>query len=399
MWNYLLYNQFCDKQINEMRETINKLKRKNFDLTEELSDNKETVNILKDKIYGSETNVKKIQQNDILKNEFTKVKRFKKSNKKNIKKMITNIYANLNSINDIIKLKNHPRKFDFIGNDKFNKLYNIIPALEELNNIIGMDNIKTQIFRSLCKFFYQVNSKHEMNHIMITGPPGVGKTTIATIMGKLYLQLGCLENDTFIVARRSDLIAKYTGQTADKTQKVIDSALGGVLFIDEVYSLGDKEQKDTFSKECIDTINLNMSRTDKPWLLIVCGYKEDIINSFLAFNKGLERRFTVELNIEGYNETELYNILLAFIKQEGWIIETDAITINDIIENKQKFKYYAGDMRKLFQLAKENYSVRMMKISITLKSIEKILVRDDFTNSISSFNNINDSIGFNSMYI
>jgi SpoVK/Ycf46/Vps4 family AAA+-type ATPase len=217
------------------------------------------------------------------------------------------------------------------------------------------------------------------------GPPGVGKTTIAKIMGNIYLQLGFLENDTFITATRSDLVAKYLGQTADKTQKVIDSALGGVLFIDEVYSLGNKEGRDSFAKECIDTINLNMSRIDRPWLLIVGGYKEDIEESFLAYNKGLERRFTVKLEIKGYNEKELFDILKSFINQEGWSLEDNAISDKDIKEHIEKFKYFGGDMRKLFQLAKENYFVRSMKTSLTLDGLHKKLSKVDFQKSIEQF--------------
>jgi SpoVK/Ycf46/Vps4 family AAA+-type ATPase len=206
-------------------------------------------------------------------------------------------------------------------------------------------------------------------------------------MGNIYLKLGFLENDNFITATRSDLIAKYLGQTADKTQKVIDSALGGVLFIDEVYSLGNKEGRDSFAKECIDTINLNMSRTDKPWLLIVGGYKEEIENSFLAFNKGLERRFTIKLEINGYNDDELLAILKSFIIQEKWELEDNAINVKDI--NKDIFKYYGGDMRKLFQLAKENYCVRIMKTSLTLDGLHKKLSRDDFQKSIEQFKSAN----------
>jgi len=315
--------------------------------------------------------------------------------------METEIFTYLNNINDIINLKNHPNKFDFMSNNKFRKLYNIIPALEELNIIIGMDNVKDKIFRSICYFLHSMNNKNEMNHIMIMGPPGVGKTTIAKIMGNIYLKLGFLENDTFITATRSDLIAKYLGQTADKTQKVIDSVLGGVLFIDEVYSLGNKEGRDSFAKECIDTINLNMSRIDRPWLLIVGGYKEDIEESFLAYNKGLERRFTVKLEINGYNEKELFEILKSFITQEGWELEDNAINEKDIKEHLDKFKYFGGDMRKLFQLAKENYSVRSMKTSLTLDSLHKKLSRDDFQKSISHFKSSNkeDKTSHLMMYI
>jgi len=176
------------------------------------------------------------------------------------------------------------------------------------------------------------------------------------------------------------------GQTAIKTQAVIDSAMGGVLFIDEVYSLGNSEKRDSFAKECIDTINLNMSRTDAPWLLIVGGYKDEIEKEFLAFNRGLERRFTVKLEISEYSPQELFEILMKFVKEEKWTIGTESITADDIKKYHKYFKYSGGDMRKLFQLAKENYSVRNMKESITLDSITtKVLTKDDFTKSLEQF--------------
>ena len=385
MWNYLLYNQFCEKQVIELNEKVNKLKRKNSVLEDENSVLIDKIDKMKNKLYGPDKKKAK-KKEDLLKIEFMPVKRYKKSADHIIEKNLLTIYKNLNSIEDIINLKNYPKKFDFVANDKFNRLYNIIPSLEKLNNIIGMKNVKEQIFRSICYFLHQHNNINEMNHIMIMGPPGVGKTTIAQIMGDIYLQLGFLENDTFITAKRSDLIAKYLGQTADKTQKVIDSVMGGVLFIDEVYSLGNKEQRDSFAKECIDTINLNMSRIDHPWLLIVGGYEEDIKESFLAFNKGLERRFTVKLKIEGYSAEELFNIIKSHIKEDGWTIDDDALTLSDIEERKDQFKYYAGDMRKLFQFAKEHYSVRMMKSSVDLNGNNKHLIRDDFTEALKCFN-------------
>lgn len=376
MWNFLIYNNFCDKEI------VN-LKNENHELRREYEDIKSELYCMK--IKNKEKNEsRKRKSTNYLEDEFRTIKKYKKKSVHVDK--IKEIFSNLNSIYDIIKLKDHENKFDLIGNEKFNKLYNLIPVLEELNKIIGMENVKEKIFRSICYFFHNVTNKNEMNHIMIMGPPGVGKTTIAQIMAKIYLQLGFLENDTFITATRSDLIAKYLGQTADKTQKVIDSALGGVLFIDEVYSLGHSEQRDSFAKECIDTLNLNMSRIDRPWLLIVGGYKEEIEKNFLACNKGLERRFTIKLEIDSYNETELFNILMSFIKEEQWSIDDNAITIKDIKDNIKNFKYFGGDMRKLLQLAKENYCVRIMKTNhvLTLNNV-KTLSREDFKNGLDHF--------------
>jgi len=387
MWSYMMYNRFCETEIINLKNETHELRR-------EIEEHRNTIFSLKLKneklkadLEPQSTKKRKSNDLDVLAQEFKKIKKHKKSSPAEVEKMAKDIFNNLNNINDIINLKKHSNKFDFMSNNKFRKLYNIIPALEELNNIIGMNNVKDKIFRSICYFLHNANNNldkiyNEMNHIMIMGPPGVGKTTVAKIMGTIYLSLGFLENDTFITATRADLIAKYLGQTADKTQKVIDSALGGVLFIDEVYSLGNKEGRDSFSKECIDTINLNMSRTDKPWLLIVGGYKEDIEESFLAYNKGLERRFTVKLEINGYDESELLEILKSFITQEGWILEDNAINVKDIKDNMSNFKYFGGDMRKLFQLAKENYCVRSMKTSLSLDDLHKKLSRDDFQKGI-----------------
>jgi SpoVK/Ycf46/Vps4 family AAA+-type ATPase len=382
MWSYILYNNFCEKEIINLKNENNELRKNYEDIKSELCCVK---------LKNKESNIsatRKRKNTNYLADEFKKIKRYKKTPPELLENIIKDLFSNLNSINDIIKLKNHPNKYDFIDNEKFSKLYNLIPVLEELNNIIGMDNVKDRIFRSICYFFHNVTNNNEMNHIMITGPPGVGKTTIAQIMGKIYLQLGFLENDTFITASRSDLIAKYLGQTADKTQKVIDSALGGVLFIDEVYSLGHSEQRDSFAKECIDTINLNMSRIDRPCLLIVGGYKEEVEKNFLACNKGLERRFTIKLDIDGYNEQELFDILMSFINEEQWAIEENAITVKDIKDNIKNFKYFGGDMRKLLQLAKENYCVRSMKTShmlvLRLTNV-KTLLKDDFKKALEHF--------------
>jgi stage V sporulation protein K len=277
----------------------------------------------------------------------------------------------------------------------------LIPSLKELGNIIGMDNVKESIFKSICYFIHGLQNNNELNNVMIMGPPGVGKTTIAKIIGKIYLALGFLNNDKFITATRSDLIAKYLGQTAIKTQKLIDSCEGGVMFIDEVYSLGNEEKRDSFAKECIDTINLNMTN-GKKWLLIVGGYKEDIYKCFMSYNKGLERRFTVKLEINGYNDEELYKIFLKFVKDDNWEIESNCY---DLIKNNFKyFKYYGGDMNKIFQKAKEYYALRLMKESITNKK-KFILSRDDIINSIESFkeniedNDKIDSHVLNSMYL
>jgi energy-coupling factor transporter ATP-binding protein EcfA2 len=395
MWNLIHYNEFKNEEIRRlnskivgMKDHIDRLKKDNDDL---FFENKR----LKRKRSNSDselnnTVVKRRRKENKLRKEYNL---FKKNNNldnktdNEIDELISRVFQNLNSIYDIINLKNNENKYYFLNNKKFIKLYNIIPSLEELGNIIGMDDVKDTIFKNICYFIHGLNGNKELNHVMISGPPGVGKTTIAKIIGKIYLELDFLYNDKFMVATRSDLVAKYLGQTAIKTQKVIDSIIGGVLFIDEVYSLGNKEQRDSFAKECIDTINLNMTR-DEPWLLIVGGYKEDIYDSFISYNKGLERRFNVKLNIDGYDSNELYQILLKFIKDDGFSLEENCFNVNDIETNKEYFKYYAGDMMKIFQKAKEYYSLRIMKNSLVLNTNSKILNRNDIINSINNLTSL-----------
>ena len=404
MWNFILYKQFNDSEYIRLNSTIESLNNTVDRLTEEkkISELKRRLECCDDEPVKKRKKTAEIVQVNRLKSEYkslynkTRKYHFMKSEERD--KIARTLYSRLESIQDIVRLRDSPYKFDFITDEKFTKLYNIIPTLEELDKIIGMKNVKEKLFNSICYFLHSMNNKEEMNHVMLMGPPGVGKTTIAKIIGDLYLKLGFLKNNNFVVAKRSDLIAKYLGQTAIKTQDVIDSALGGVLFIDEVYSLGNSEKRDSFAKECIDTINLNMSRTDQPWLLIVGGYKEEIEKEFLAYNRGLERRFTVKLEINEYSASELYDILMKFVKEECWNLSPDAITVEDITKNYKNFKYSGGDMRKLLQLAKEYSSVRNMKETIAFEGINKTLVKDDFTKSLEQFNNKVEDMSFQAMY-
>lgn len=391
MWNFIIYNKFTDEIIETQTKTIDNLVEENVRLIKQIHKHKPPIEFKSPKL------IKKKQP--FIKNVSKELKtiRYIKLSEIEKKTYATKLYGNITSIESIINLKNDPRRYDFVNDTKFMKLYNLIPSLEELHKIIGMTSVKEKIFKSICYFLHGIDTKEEMNHVMITGPPGVGKTTIAKIIGSIYLQLDFLENDTFIVAKRSDLIGKYLGHTASKTQEVIDSALGGVLFIDEVYSLGNSEKKDSFAKECIDTINLNMSGASKPWLLIVGGYKEEIEKEFLAYNKGLERRFTVKLEINSYTANELYLILVKFINEESWTFDTNAITVKDIEENYSSFKYFGGDMRKLFQLTKEQYCVRMMKILHNI-TMDKKLVKIDFTEALKQFELKENDDYFQTMY-
>ena len=121
----------------------------------------------------------------------------------------------------------------------------LVEPLEELKSIIGMNKVKEDIVDNILFLIQKLDNRDEMMHTVIQGPPGVGKTVLGKILAKIYLKLDILKTDTFKIFKRSDLIGKYLGHTAIKTQEAIDSCLGGVMFIDEAYSLGNPEGRDS----------------------------------------------------------------------------------------------------------------------------------------------------------
>jgi len=190
----------------------------------------------------------------------------------------------------------------------------------------------------------------------------------------------------FKIVRRSDLIGQYVGSTAIKTQKAIDSALGGVLFIDEVYSLGTGVEKhDTFAKEAIDCINQNLSENGDKFICIIAGYPEEIDKCFFSQNAGLKRRFPFKYSIEKYNSGELSKILEFKINEIGWKID-ESLQLKQIekfIEkNKDNFKNFGGDIDNLLLNIKIKHSLRIFGKNPALK---KKVIMEDITNGYEEF--------------
>jgi SpoVK/Ycf46/Vps4 family AAA+-type ATPase len=251
-------------------------------------------------------------------------------------------------------------------------VYNLIPALLKLKAMVGMNSLKNKIIRQI-KYFIQDLHVYDKNghllHTVLTGPPGHGKTEIAKIIGDIYRRLGFLKTDKFTTARSDQLIAGYVGQTAIKTRKVLESALGGVLFLDEIYSLssGDQEQVG-FSKECIDTINEFLYVHKKDIICIVAGYAADIQHRFFAMNKGLERRFPYIFDIEPYTHKELYEIFVGQLHASGWSVSdatekfgngSDDTVVELFNKNKDTLSFGGGDTENLLTSAKMFYSDRV----------------------------------------
>jgi hypothetical protein len=297
------------------------------------------------------------------------------------------ISKSVETIADLIEIGNmyDPiRDYNKDYNIDVRTLYRLIDPLTELQNMIGMKCIKEDMVDHILFTIQKFDEHHEtMMHTVIEGPPGTGKTEVAKIIGRIYLAMGILRNNKFVKATRSDLIAGYLGQTAIATQKIINSAAGGVLFIDEVYSLGNAEKRDSFSKECIDTINENLTTKKTDMICIIAGYKRDIKDCFFAYNAGLERRFPIRFRIEEYNAKELFSIFQKKVKDNKWEIDDASITLSFFEKHHDQFTFFGGDMELLFNSCKRCHSRRVFSSGDT----KKLLRIADLEKGFESFTN------------
>jgi hypothetical protein len=277
----------------------------------------------------------------------------------------------LECIDDFIRIGNNYKegKYDRKIFTKFNInvriLSKLVEPLENLVKMIGMDEIKKDIFELLLYQLQEFDNSKDMLHTIIDGEPGVGKTELAKILAKIYHKMGYCKNKTVKFVKRSDLIGGYLGQTAIKTQKVLDECKGGVLVIDEAYSLGNAEGRDSYSKECIDTLTAFLSESPET-IVFMMGYKEALEECLFSHNKGLERRFTYRFSIKKYKPEELKLILFKIIEKENWNIENkEEIPDSFFIENEKYFPFNGGDMLNLFTKCKFTHSLRFFNLCKT----------------------------------
>ena len=291
----------------------------------------------------------------------------------------------------------HKKKKKRCGSINLKTLWRIQKPLKKLQNLIGMTIVKKNIVKQIVYYLQHLeNERDDMLHTIIEGPPGVGKTELGKILGELYIKMGILQNPNiniddplfnidsiFKVVKRSDLIGKYLGHTAVKTQDVINSCKGGVMFIDEVYSLGNNEGKDIFSKECIDTINRNLSEQKANFLCIIAGYPEDMEKCFFSYNNGLKRRFPFKYKINKYSPNELRDIFKLKVTNLGWTFKNeDAIPLEFFKNNIKAFPHFGGDMETLLLNCKIQHGLRVFGQPVEDK---KILTYEDIRTGFAEY--------------
>lgn len=268
------------------------------------------------------------------------------------------------SIKDLIEIG---RKIKFYRNLDTSMLWRITPYLEELDNMIGMESLKDTIFLQVMYYIqgFHTRNKNDYLHTAIYGSPGSGKTTIAKIIGKLYQAMEIISpNGVFKIGHRDDFVAGYLGQSAIKTRKFLKSCLGGVLFIDEAYSLGPRNNdRDSFAKEAIDTINGFLSEHKNDFCCIVAGYEDEIIKCFYGMNGGLESRFPWKHRIGEYSSEDLSRIYMKMLKEINWEYSFELKELVNIFEKNKEFFQSAGrDIENYLTRCKLYHSKRVFSL-------------------------------------
>jgi len=301
---------------------------------------------------------------------------------------------NIKNIDDLIAIG---KSYDSRKRKRYNlnlkQLNNLVAPLEELKAMVGMADVKKIIFDQLIYYLQNLDDKNvDMLHTVITGPPGVGKTQLTHIIAKIYNRLGFLKTDKVVCAKRDDLIGEYVGQTAPKTRKVLERALGGVLLLDEIYSLAPTSDRD-FAREAIDMINMYLSEHAHDLVCVVAGYKKPTYEKFFSQNEGLARRFTHHFEIKGYSHDELALIFKKYLESLKWSLGASLEDVSEIIKGHMElFPNFGGDMATLFSCCKKAHSRRLLLIPTEeeLVATKKKIQKSDILEAVGIYKEIKE---------
>ena len=327
-----------NKQIKFLKDDHRYLKKRKLEDENKIEEFQNKIAAIENKLVDKNKKIK------ITTTEY-KITKYKKNKLSFDDDILKRTIYSIKSIKDIINLQD--KWINIKHHTQLQKLYLLIKPLKKLDAMVGLNDIKKEVMKKII-YYLQNPNNDEYLHTILAGPPGVGKTEVAKIYAEIFQNLGILKNASFIEVKRDQLVAEYLGQTAPKTRKVLESAMGGVIFIDEAYSLGNPEKRDSFSKECIDMINQYLSEYKNDFMMIIDGYDDELNKCFFSYNPGLRRRFSTYFNIEGYEPNELLEIFKLKLDSFKYV---NKIKDNELTkffkDNIKNFPYFGGDVEKL----------------------------------------------------
>ncbi len=262
--------------------------------------------------------------------------------------------------------------------------------MDQLNDLVGLHEVKYEVTSliNLCRV-KQIREQHGLAfpplslHLVFSGNPGTGKTTVARLLSRIYQKIGVLSQGHLVEVDRSGLVGGYVGQTALKVQDVIKEAIGGILFIDEAYSLTNTTSTNDYGIEAVDTLVKAMEDHRDDLIVIVAGYPEQMEN-FIKSNPGFKSRFNKFISFEDYNPTELVEVFKLFCKQAGYRASLDALKcVKEYFENRCEEKpddfANAREVRNLFEHAMMRQANRIIMVSDVKPEMLTLLKAEDIT--------------------
>ena len=244
---------------------------------------------------------------------------------------------------------------DYVVNEKKRVDAALKPYLDELNHMIGLSRIKEQINDIVCEInvnklrkAFRLKAPSSTRHMVFVGNPGTGKTTVARMLANILHVLGVIPTNKLVEVDRSGLVAAYAGQTALKTRKVIESAIGGVLFIDEAYAIC-RNDNDEYGYEALDTLTKCLEDYREDLVVIVAGYKDEM-QDFLNSNPGLSSRFKTIISFDDYSNDELMGIFLSLLKDNDYHLDKDAKeVVKEMFHSIDNLNGNGRSVRNLFE--------------------------------------------------
>ena len=260
--------------------------------------------------------------------------------------------------------------------------------LQELDELIGLNSVKEEV-RTLVNFVQLQQQRQAQGlktpkmsyHLVFTGNPGTGKTTVARLVARIYKNLGIVKSGHLVETDRAGLVGEYVGQTAVKTNAIIDSALHGVLFIDEAYTLTPEDAGRDYGAEAVATLLKRMEDDRDKLVVIVAGYQNEM-KRFIDSNPGLQSRFSRYIDFPDYTASELFDIFMMYAKKSQYMLTPEAEKflkqrLKQAVVNKDRNFANGRYMRNVFEKSVQNQANRLSgQTNLSLEQLSTLLPDD-----------------------